>query len=169
MVDVGEIDAPDTFALLALCIAAVTCLAVVVLAFLGNRSARELHDFMAGSVVDAAEAARAVEPAKIQDALAQFEALIIARVQKTERAFVQLGEEVTDALDKADSLRRSASAKESRAKARLRKAEKDDDAAAYGNGADDDLGSAWWDRDDLSDEQKEQLTIKHLRQRGIAI
>jgi len=103
-----------------------------------------------------------VQPHRVADTLAQFEANIVARVQKTERAFVDLGDEVTETLERVTKLRNSASASASRA-ARI----KEDTEAVQQQAAPIDTNP--FENPNLSRDEKMQLVRDDLTRRGISL
>ncbi len=156
----GESAALDPFAILSLVVAGLTALAVIVLAFRGSTQARELRNFVAGALERAQQGIYSANPAAVRGLLEEFEHAITIRIQKTERGFVDLGEEMTDALDKAQRLDRSASAKRSRARVLERKHEDREEQGEQETGE-------WWANPNLSREQKMDLARQDLARRGI--
>jgi len=99
---------------------------------------------------------------RIIDTLAQFEATIVARVQKTERQFLELGDEVGEAMERVTKLRNSASASASRA-ARLK--QESEEVAQQEEPA----NANPFDNPDLTREEKMALVRDDLAKRGLSI
>lgn len=153
----------DPFALVSLVLGAAAALGVVLVAIRVRVTSGALRDQLSGVVGGVEEIVSGSDAAKVRAVLEEFEVQLTARVQKTERAFVILGEEVTEALDRAQQLDRSASAKRSRAKALLRKQEQQEETETNGPGGD------YWADPNLSREQKLDLARADLNQRGHSI
>jgi hypothetical protein len=163
VVDIVEGLTLDPFAILSLLLALISVGSVVVLAFRGASQTRELRDFVAGALERAQQAVDSANPGAVRGLLEEFEHAIVIRIQKTERGFVDLGEEMTDALDKAQRLDRSASAKRSRARAIERKNDEREGEEIEGAAGGDPFSNPALSRD-----QKLDLARKSLASRGIA-
>lgn len=161
VVDRMDLAALHPFAILSLILSAAAVLGVAILAFRGSLASRDLHSFVSGALEHARQQVEQANPTAVRGLLEEFEHAIVLRVQKTERGFVALGEEVTDALDTAQRLDKSASAKRSRARQLEKKRDEreEEDEQAPGN---------YWTNPNLSRDQKLDLARQNLASRGIS-
>lgn len=141
-------------------------LAALVLALKSKRAVAEvpfnLRQGLDRDLEQLGNAIKAADPGAVQGKLEEFEVGLVARIQKVERAFIQLGEEVTEALDKAQTLDRSASAKRSRAKQLVRQVEQQEQEKPQTRGD-------WWQDPNLSRDEKLDRARLDLRTRGIEV